>query len=126
EGARMMTLDLSASGFDELSVVNAGGTGGHAGHAAEAGVEMANPLRVHGGGAFAGDFHQVDAAARRVHLFVPEDVGGADGETKAAVNALVDDFGRRRVVRVERAWGKRCDRRIGHQMPPTKRPGFRV
>ena len=93
EGARMMALDLSASGFDQFSVVDAGRAGGHASHAAEAGIEMADPLRVHGRATFAGEFHEIDAAAGRVHLFVPEDVSGADGQAETAVDALIDDFG---------------------------------
>ncbi len=87
---------------------------------------MTDPLRVHGCSAFASEFHEVDAAARGIHFFVPENVGGADGETEAAVDAFVDDFRGWRVVRVERAWRRSCDRRIGHQMPPTKRPGLSV
>src|SRR5579859_3376879 len=122
----MMAFDLSASGFDEFSVVDARRARGHASHAAEAGIEMADPLRIHGGVAFAGDFHEIDAAARGVHFFVPENVGGADRETKTAVDALIDDFVRGWVVRVEGAWEERSDRRVGHQMPPTKRPGLRV
>src|SRR5579859_8142579 len=100
----MMAFDLSASGFDEFSVVDARRTCGHASHAAEAGIKMADPLGIHGGVAFASNFHEIDAAARRVHLFVPEDIGGADGEAKTAVDAFVDDFGGRRVVSVEGAW----------------------
>jgi hypothetical protein len=63
---------------------------------------MADPGGIHFRGAFGGELHQVDAAAWRVHLLAPEDVGRADGETETAVHALVDDFGGRRVVSVER------------------------
>src|SRR5579859_4941924 len=92
ESARVMPLDLGASGFDEFSIVHAGRAGGGAGHAPEAGVEMADPLGVQSCAALAGEFHEVDAAAGRVHFFIPEDVRRADGQTKTAVDAFVDDF----------------------------------
>ena len=37
--------------------------------------------------------HQVDAAARRVHLLVPERVGRARGQAEAAVDAVGDQLG---------------------------------
>ena len=37
--------------------------------------------------------HQVDAAARRVHLLAPQHVGGAGGQAEAAVHAVVDQLG---------------------------------
>ena len=99
-----MTFDLRASGFDEFSVVDAGRAGGHAGHAAEAGIEMADPLRVHGRVALAGEFHQVDAAARRIHFFVPEDVRGTDRQAEAAMDTVFDDLLGRWMVGVEGTW----------------------
>ena len=62
---------------------------------------MADPLWIHTCVALAREFHQVDAAARGVHLFVPEDVGGADGQAETAVDAVFDDLLGRRMVRVE-------------------------
>ncbi len=53
---------------------------------------MADPLRVHVGLAVSREFHQIDAATRRVHFLVPEYVGWADRETESAVDALIDDF----------------------------------
>src|SRR5882672_5810587 len=103
ERAWMMALDLRASGFDKLSVVDAGRASRHASHAAEAGVKVADPLRVYGRATFAGKFHQINAATRRVHLFVPENVSGAHWQTEAAVDAVLDDLVRRRVVRIEGA-----------------------
>ena len=87
---------------------------------------MADPLRVHVGLTVGREFHQIDAAARRVHLFVPEDIGRANGKTETAVNALIDDFSRWRVMGVKGAGGGRNRFGIRHQMPPTKRPGFNV
>lgn len=97
-----MALDLRARGFDQFSVVDAGRTSRHAGHAAEAGIKVADPLRVDGRRAFAGDFHQIDAAARRIHFFVPQNVCRAHGQTKAAVDALIYDFCRGRMMGVKR------------------------
>jgi hypothetical protein len=87
---------------------------------------MADPLRVHVGLAVSREFHQIDTAAGRIHLFVPEDIGWADRETETAVDALIDDFSRWRVMGVEGTGGGRNRFWIGHQMPPTKRPGFNV
>jgi hypothetical protein len=42
------------------------------------------------------------------------------------VDAVFDDLLRWRMVGVEGAWQRRGDGRVRHQMPPTKRPGFRV
>ena len=64
---------------------------------------MADPLRVHFGLAVSREFHQIDAATRRVHFLVPENVGWADRETESAVDALIDDFSRWRVMGVEGA-----------------------
>ena len=73
-------------------------------------------------------FHEIDAPARRIHFFVPENVGRADRQAEAAVHALVDDFSRGRMMRVEGAWRQAAKLVLGsgHQMPPTKRPGFSV
>lgn len=99
----MMAFDLRAGSFDQFAVVNSGRASGHAGHTAEAGVKVADPLRVDGCVAFAGEFHEVDAAARGIHLFVPENVRRADRQAKAAVDAIFDDLFGRRMMRVERA-----------------------
>ena len=60
----MVAFDLGAGGFDQLAVIDPGRTRGHAGHAPEAGIEMADPLRIHVGLALAGEFDQVDSSAR--------------------------------------------------------------
>lgn len=76
---------------------------------------MADPLRIYGRAAFTGEFHQVDAAARGIHFFVPEDVSGADGKAKAAVDASLDDWLGGRVVRVECARQWICVGKSSHE-----------
>src|SRR3989449_6773360 len=58
--------------------------------------------------------HQVDAAARRVHLFAEHPVGRTLWEADPAVHALSD------LVEVGSLGGAEGGR---HQRPPTKRPG---
>ena len=55
--------------------------------------------------------HHVDAAAGGVHLFAPEDVGGAGGEAEAAVDAVGEELFFGRVVRVEGAGFRRVGSR---------------
>ena len=50
--------------------------------------------------AFGDHLHQVDPAARRIHLLIPQHVCGAHGQAEAAVHAFVDQLARWRVVRV--------------------------
>jgi len=49
------------------------------------------------------EFHQIDSSAGRIHLLAPERVRGTGGEAKPAMDALVDEVGRGRIVRVEDA-----------------------
>ncbi len=98
---REIAFDLSACGFDKLSVIHAGRAGGHASHAAEAGVEVADPLGSHLCGAFGGELHQIDAPARRIHFLPPQNVGRAHGQAKAAVHALINDGVGGRMMRVK-------------------------
>ena len=58
----MVALDLRASGFDQLAVVDAGRARRHARHAAKARIEVADPLPIHIGFAVTGKLHQVRAA----------------------------------------------------------------
>ena len=135
--ARVAALDLLAGGLDQLAVLDPRRAGGDTGHAAEALVEVADHLVVHGL-ALAADLHQVDPAARRVHLLAPEHVGRAGGQAEAAVDAVVDQLllGRVMVVEGGQHPGPDLGRRgprvgrlrsssllLGHQMPPTNRPG---
>lgn len=90
-GAIIVAFDLRAGGFDEFSVFDAGGGGGHACDATKAGVKVADPGFVYFGQAFMGGFHEMDAAARGVHFFAPQDVGGTSGKAEATVDAFFDD-----------------------------------
>ncbi len=45
--------------------------------------------------------HQIDAAARRIHLLAPQHVGRTARQTESAVHALVDQCGLRRVDGIE-------------------------
>src|SRR5262249_37782542 len=91
-------------------------------------IEVAHEGLGHPHLSFRGELHQVDAAARRVHLFAPERVGGACGQAEAAVHAVSDELLRGRVVLVEDAglatWFREGWR--SHQIPPTNRPGLRM
>ena len=101
ERSWMATLDLAARGLDERGVLHAGRTRCHACHAAQTGVEMIDERRRHPGPPFETGLHQIDSAARRIHLLAPQDVGGARRQTEAAMHAFVDERRIRRVVGVE-------------------------
>lgn len=64
---------------------------------------MANEFFAKWGGPVERHFHEIDAAARGIHLFAPKDVGGADGKAEPAVDAFVDQFLRGRLVGIEGA-----------------------
>ena len=89
---------------------------------------MADPCFVDRRVAFGGHLHQVDAAARRIHLLVPQHVGGAHGQTEAAVHAFVDQLaptaGGARRSRSQPAGWMLC--RCAIRSLPTNRPGFSV
>ena len=60
--------------------------------AAQAAVDIG--LRFGGGQVFFQHIlHQVDASARRIHLFAEQVVGRASGQAEAAMHALLDRFG---------------------------------
>jgi hypothetical protein len=91
---------------------------------------MAHPLRIHLGFPVACQFHQIDAAARGIHFFVPKDVGWAHRQAEAAVDALVDELSRRGVMSVEsakrggcRGWFAHLD---GTNEPAWIQRGFRI
>ena len=70
---------------------------------------------VKGSLALAGLAHHVDAAAGGVHLFAPEDVGGAGGEAEAAVDAVFEELALGRIVGVEvRGMGCFDLHQVGH------------
>ncbi len=85
-----LLLDLLARELDQPVVLHAGRAGRKAGHAAEAAVEVLGDRRVQLDRPLERPLHQPDAAARRVHLLVPELPGGARRQAEAAVHAVVD------------------------------------
>jgi hypothetical protein len=111
-----MPFDLRASSFNQFSVIHSRRASRHASHAAEAGIEMADPLRIHRSVAFAGKLHQVDSAARRVHFLVPEHVSRANRQAEAAMHAILDNLFRRRMMRVKRAEQWICVRKSSHEI----------
>ena len=115
ERAGDVALHLAASVLDELVVLDAGGAGGHAGHAAETVVHVGAEGGVEGSLGLPGLAHHVDAAAGGVHLFAPEDVGGAGGKAEAAVDTIFDELALGRIVGVE-VRGMRCFdlHQVGH------------
>src|SRR5229473_3026837 len=143
ERPRMIALNLRARGFDQFIVLYAGRARGHARHAAQTMVKVRDEGIGHLRLAIAGQFHQVNPPARRIHLFVPQRVRRASRQAEAAMHAFADQFHRGRVVIVEgrhslRCWARsgdalRVNRRfsagrtvIRHQIPPTNRPGFKT
>ena len=88
ERAAGLGLDRLARRLDQLVVLDAGGAGGDARHAAEAAVEVPGHRRVERDRAVEVRLHQLDPAARRVHLLAPQQVGGAGRQAEAAVDAV--------------------------------------
>src|SRR5208282_801051 len=126
--AGVIALDLGACGFDQFVVLHSRGTRRQARHAAETVVHMVDERRIELDLPlfFQAELHQVDAPARRVHLLAPKCVGRTSSQTEAAVHTLIDQVGRRRMVRIESSAARIGigDRRFGHQIPPMNRPGF--
>ena len=98
-----VTLDLRTRRLHQLVVAHAGRTRGQARHAAEAGVEVPRELRRDPRLAFQGHLQQVNPPARRIGLAAPQRVGRARRQTEAAVDAVGEQVGRGRTVRVEGA-----------------------
>ena len=88
-GPLVAALHLRAGVLDDPVVLHARRAGGHAGHAAEAGVDVLHQ-RVGHRRALEALVHQVDPAARRVHLLAPQHVGRTAGQAEPAVDALGD------------------------------------
>ena len=84
----MIALNERTRTFDEAAVVNAGGTGGLAAAASEAEIEMTDRVVVEIEAALGERLHQVDSAARGIHLGACDNVGGASLGAEAAMNAV--------------------------------------
>ena len=97
----MTPFDLCARAFEELAVVYARRTCSHTRHTAEAAIEMLDPGGRDLRSTLSGGLDEVNAAAGRVHFFMPKDVSGTGGETEAAMDTFVENFGQGRMVDVE-------------------------
>ena len=93
-----MSFDLRTRGLDQLVVLHTGRTRRQACHTTEAGIEMAGETVAEGRLTLQPYAHQVNATARRVHLFAPEDIGWTDGQTEATVDTVGDQITRRWMV----------------------------
>src|ERR1039458_9853205 len=102
--------------------MNAGRAGGLATAASEAQIEMARRIVVELDAAFGDRLHQIDSAARRVHLASRYNVGRTSLGAKAAMNA----FEQQVVVGDAANRIQWCDGSRGHQIPPTKHPGLKI
>ena len=118
--AIVAALDLRARGLDERRVLHARGARGDARHAAEAGVEVADEGVGHRHPPVEAGLHQIDPAARRVHLLAPQRVGRTGRQTEPAVHALVDQRALGRMVRRRTpAAGWRAARHSGPRPAPS-------
>src|SRR6185369_12786753 len=100
--ARRLTLQLRPDLLQQMVVLHAGRAGRHARHAAQAGVEVLPQLRRRDRPWFVAGPHQHDPAPRRVHLGAEDGVRGTGGQTESTVDAVLDELGVGRVVRVPR------------------------
>ena len=88
ERAVELVFDGCARALDQPVVAHARGARGDAGHAAETAVEVLRDRSVQRNRAVEARVHEVDAAARRVHLLAPEHVRRARREAEATVDAV--------------------------------------
>src|SRR5258708_35043423 len=102
--------------------MNAGRAGGLASAASEAQIEMARRVVVEFDLAFSERLHQIDSAARRVHLASGYNVGRTCLGAESAMHAVEQQV----VVADVADRIRQCDARLGHQIPPTKHPGLKI
>jgi len=91
--AAMVILHVVACLLDQPVVLHAGRAGGHTGHAAETAVEVLDDGVGQRDRSVDEPLHQVDPAARRVHLLVPERIRRTGRQAETAVDAVGDQFG---------------------------------
>src|SRR5208282_5705413 len=108
--------------LNQAAVMNAGWAGGLATAASEAQIEMARRVVVEVDAAFGQRLHQIDSAARRVHLASRYNVSRTSLGAKATMNA----FEQQVVVGDAAHRIQRYERGRGHQIPPTKHPGLKI
>ena len=123
--AHALAGELAARGLEEVAEGHARGAGRLAGAAAEAEVEMARERRRQLGASLGGGAHEVDAAARRVHLLAEHAERRALRQADTAVHAGPKPIHGRRVLG-GRIAPTAVPVRHGHHSPPTKRPGLRT
>ena len=85
---RTLADDLGARVFHHLAEMNAGRTHGFASPAIQASEHVLAESVGDAGAAFIQGAHQVDAAARRIHLAAEHAVRRTRRQTQAAVNAI--------------------------------------
>ena len=116
-------LELTPGGLEELAERHAGGTGRLAGATAEAEIQVAR----HGGRepdpVLGRRAHEIDPAARRVHLLAEDAVGRALRQADPAVHAGAQAVHGGRVLGVEGPEAGADGMHLAHR-PPTKRPGL--
>ena len=103
DGTRDLALDLATHLFEQPAEGHAGRACRLAGPATEAAVHVGDEVRSEPDAPLGGGPHQVDAAARRVHLLPEDPVGRTLGEADPAVDAVEDPLPDRRGERVEGA-----------------------
>src|SRR3989441_8381907 len=113
---RTVASELGARRLEERAEADARGTRGLARPAAETEVDVTGEGLGQRDASLGRGPHQVDPAARRVHLLAQHPVRWTLGQADAAVDALPD--------LLEVGSVGRGERRQRHQSPPTKRPGL--
>src|SRR5262247_1015697 len=118
--AHLLARELGARRLQELAEGHSGWAGRFAAAAAEAEIEMTREGRCEAHPPLRGRAHEVDAAARRVHLLAEHAIGRTLRQTNAAVDAGAETLHGRSIDGIEGAGS-------GHaHSPPTKRPRFRI
>src|SRR5438309_937351 len=112
---RPVPPQLSARRLEERAEPHARRARGLAGAAAETEIQMAPEGLAELHAPLRGGAHQVDAAARGIHLLTEDAIGRARRQADPAMHALPDLFD---VGGIRSAEGR------GHHRPPTNRPGF--
>ena len=92
ETALRFALDLRPCRFEQRIVLHARRTGGDARHAPEARVDVLDEALAGGFAAVAPQLHQMNAAARRVGLLSPQQIGRACRQAEPAVDAVVEEI----------------------------------
>ena len=102
--------------------MDARGARGFASATAEAQIEVADRVVVEFEVAFGERLHQINAAARRIHLGARDDVGRARLEAEPAMNAVEQQLVVNHVANGLGGTGGK----LGHQSAPTKHPGLKM